>query len=67
MALSDKAMINLTSALREDVIDYIHADERYVMFMQEMIHDAVREKLGQIDDDVMGELALMIMDSMCLR
>jgi len=67
MALSNKTVQNLALALKPEVIDYIHEDERYVMFMQEVILDAIREKLGQIEDDLLYELSFSVMDSMCLR
>jgi hypothetical protein len=67
MALSNKTVQNLALALKPEVIDYIHEDERYVMFMQEVIVDAIREKLGQIEDDLLYELSFSVMDSMCLR
>lgn len=67
MALSSKTIQNLAAALKPEVIDYIHDDERYVMFMQEVIVDAIHEKLGKIEDDVLYELSFTVMDSMCLR
>ena len=67
MGLSAKTTQKLASALKEDVIDYIHKDERYVLFMQEVIRDAIAEKLGQMDEDVLCDLSHCIMDSMCLR
>jgi hypothetical protein len=67
MGLSAKTTQNLASALKEEVIDYIHKDERYVLFMQEIIPDAIREKLGNMDEEVLYELSTCVMDSMCLR
>lgn len=62
MALSNKTIQNLASALKQEVIDYIHDDERYVMFMQEVIIDAISEKLGEIEDDTLYELSFAVMD-----
>jgi hypothetical protein len=67
MALSSKTIQNLATALKPEVIDYIHNDECYVMFMQEVIVDAIHEKLGEIEDDVLYELSYTVMDSMFLR
>lgn len=67
MALSAKTTQNLASALKEEVIDYIHKDERYVLFMQEIIPDAIREKLGNMDEEVLYELSFCVMDSIYLR
>ena len=67
MALSSKTIHNLTSALKDEVIDYIHKDERYAEFMMEMIPDAITKTLGEIDGDVLYELSFCVMDSICLR
>lgn len=62
MTLSNQTYNKLASALAPEVIDYIHKDERYVLFMQEIIPDAVVDKMGQIDDEVLLELSMGIMD-----
>jgi hypothetical protein len=62
MTLSNQTYNKLASALAPEVIDYIHKDERYVLFMQEIIPDAVVDKMGQIDDEVLLELSMCIMD-----
>jgi hypothetical protein len=64
MTLSNQTYNKLASALVPEVIDYIHKDERYVLFMQEIIPDAVVDKMGQIDDEVLFELSMCIMDKM---
>lgn len=64
MTLSNQTYNKLASALAPEVIDYIHKDERYVLFMQEIIPDAVVDKMGQIDDEVLLELSMCIMDKM---
>jgi hypothetical protein len=67
MTLSTKAIHALSSALSDDVIDYIHQDERYAEFMIEMINDFLYEKMGQMNDVLQVELACCIMDRMSLR
>ena len=62
MTLSNQTYNKLASALAPEVIDCIHKDERYVLFMQEIIPDAVVDKMGQIDDEVLFELSMCIMD-----
>lgn len=64
MTLSNKTFQKLAEALTPEVIDYINKDERYVLFMQEIIPDALEDKLGQIDDDLKFELSMCIMDRM---
>lgn len=67
MTLSNQTFHNLSQALKSEVIDYIHQDERYVDFMQEIIPDAIHNKLGLMDENVLFELSLCVMNSICLR
>jgi hypothetical protein len=62
MALSDKSFQNIASALTPDVIKYIEQDSRYVDFMQEVIPDALKELMGDIDSDLKFQLSWAIMD-----
>lgn len=67
MTLSNSTFHNLSAALKPEVIDYIHQDQRYVEFLHEVIPDAIRSKLGPIDEEVLFELSCCVMDSICLR
>lgn len=67
MALSEKTISNLASALIPEVIDYIYEDQRWCEFMHEVIPDALQDKLGEIDEDLKFELALCIMDRIGLK
>lgn len=67
MALSSKTISDLASALVPEVIDYIYHDERWCEFMQEVIPDALQDKLGEVDEDLKFDLAMCIMDRICLK
>jgi hypothetical protein len=67
LALSNKTIQKLSNALTSEVIDYIQNDERYVEFMMEVIHDAVSQKLGSHDAELITELSMCIMDNILLR
>jgi hypothetical protein len=67
MALSNQTISNLASALVPEVIDYIYQDERWCEFMQEVIPDALQDKLGEVDEDLKFDLAMCIMDRICLK
>lgn len=67
MTLSSKTINNLASAMVPEVIDYIYQDERWCEFMQEVIPDALQDKLGQIDEDLKFDLAMCIMDRICFK
>ena len=67
MALSNKTINNLADALSQEVIDYIHDDERYVEFLMELIPDAIQDNIGNIDEDLKMDLTLSIIDHICFR
>jgi hypothetical protein len=62
MALSDNTFQNLADTLTYEVIEYIKADERYAIFMQQIIPECLEKKLGQIEENLKGELSFAIMD-----
>jgi hypothetical protein len=67
MTLSNETFQKLSTALKDEVIDYIHQDERYAEMMMEVIPDAIQEKLGLMDCDILTELSCCIMDKIFLR
>jgi hypothetical protein len=67
MALSDQTISRLASALVPEVIDYIYQDERWCEFMQEVIPDALHDKLGEIDEELKFNLSMCIMDRICFK
>ncbi len=62
MALSNKTFNKLAEALTPEVVDYIIQDERWVDFMQEIVPDAIMNKMGDLDPDVLYELSMCVMD-----
>lgn len=67
MSLSNQTFRKLTLALTPEVIEYIHNDERYVLFLQEIIPDAIVNKMGDVDKGVLYELSMCIMDNMFIK
>jgi len=60
MALSDRTIQRLADALCDDVASYIADDHRFFDLMVELIPDAIRDKLGDVDDMVLAELSMCI-------
>lgn len=67
MSLSSKTFQKLAETLTPEVIEYINDDERYAEFMQEIIPDALREKMGSLEDVLLYELSFCIMDRIFLQ
>jgi hypothetical protein len=60
MALSDSTIQRLADALSDDVAQFITEDERFFDLMVELIPDAIRDKLGDVDDMVLADLSMCI-------
>jgi hypothetical protein len=67
MTLSTQTLHNLSDALKSEVLDYIRYNDRYVSTMYELISDAIHDKLGPVDDDVLTELTFITFDSLTLN
>jgi len=67
MALSSQTVSNLANALKPEVIDYIYTDERLCEFLHEIVPDAIKSKLGPVDEDVLFDLSLCVMDRIILK
>ena len=62
MTLSTKTYHQLAVALTPEVIEYIFNSESWVDFLQTVVLDAITDKLGRIDEEVLYELSLIVMD-----
>jgi len=67
MALSDKTIQSLAIVLTQEVIEYIYADERWIDFMIEMTSDAIKEKLGTDDSNLITELGQCVIENILLK
>jgi len=67
VTLSNKTTRQLGIALTSEVMEYIYQDERWIDFMHEIIPDAIQEKIGNIDADLLFELSLIVMENIHLK
>ena len=67
MTLSNKTTRKLGIALTSEVIDYIYQDERWIDFMHEIIPDAIKEKIGNLNEDLLFELSLIVMENIHMK
>lgn len=63
MALSNKALQTLSKAITKEVVEEIFSSDAYVEFMMGIIPDVIQEKMGALDDELLGELAFMVFDN----
>ena len=67
MALSNQTISKLADSLKPEVIDFIYEDERWTMFLHEIVPDAIQTKLGPVDDEVLFDLSMCVMDRIILK
>ena len=67
MSLSDQTTTKIANALKGEVIEYIYQHERYAEFMQDMIVSAINEKMGEMDDELLFDLSMLIFDQIELK
>lgn len=67
MTLSTTTISQIADALKPEVIEYIYSDEKYAEFMQEMIICAIDAKMGEMDDDLLYDLGMLIFDRIELK
>jgi hypothetical protein len=62
MTLSTQTLNNLASALKPDVMEYVLSDHRLADVMIDILCDAIKEKLGPVDNEVLIELSCIIFE-----
>jgi len=67
MPLSNKTVSNIADALKSEIIDHIYANESYVSVMQQLISEALDAKMGEMDDDLYFDLAMVLFDRIELK
>ena len=67
MSLSAKCVSQLADALKNDVINYMYEDERYAELMHDLVSDALRAKLGDVDEDLFFEIGMCLVDRIELK
>ena len=67
MQLSATSISKIADALKPAVIEYIFADSGYAEYMQEAISRAIHETMGNMDNELMFDLAMLIFDRIELK
>jgi len=67
MQLSSQSVSKIATALKPAVIDYIYADEGFAEYMQTAIIEGIRNTMGDMDEDLLFELGMLIFDRIELK
>ena len=63
---SDTTLNQLANALVDDSIQYILDNERFIKIIDETIEASIRDRLGEVEEEVLGELRDYIMERISL-
>lgn len=67
MSLSNKSMNNIAKAIVQEVVEELFESDEWIEFLHTNIGEIIVNKLGQIDDEVLGELIICTADRIGLR
>lgn len=67
MALSDETIERLAEALSPEAVEYIQQSDEYLQFMTEQLTKFLKERMGEMDNDVAVEIiGIIFADNMNL-
>ena len=67
MQLSTQSVSKIADALKPAVLEYIYADDGFTEYMQTAVVDAIRTTMGDMDEDLLFELGMLIFDRIELK
>jgi hypothetical protein len=67
MKLSVQSVSKIADALKPTVLEYIYADEAFTEYMQTAVVDAIQSTMGNMDEDLLFELGVLIFDRIELK
>jgi hypothetical protein len=67
MQLSAESISKIADALKPAVLEYIYADEKFTEYMQTAIVEGIQGAMGDMDQDLLFEIGMLIFDRIELR
>ena len=67
MKLSTTSVTKIADALKPEVINYIYEDEGYTEYMQTAVVEGIRAVMGDMDEDLLFEIGMLIFDRIELK
>lgn len=67
MQLSTQSISKIADALKPAVLEYIYADEKFTEYMQTAIVEGIQGAMGDMDQDLLFEIGMLIFDRIELR
>ena len=67
MKLSNQSISKIADALKPSVIDYVYMDEGFIESLQTAVIEGIRDTMGDMDEDLLFELGMLIFNQIELK
>jgi len=67
MKLSNSSITQIADALKPAVMNYIYEDEGFTEYMQTAIIEGIKDAMGDMDEDLLFEIGMLIFDRIGLK
>lgn len=67
MQLSTQSVSKIADALKPSVIDYVSMNESFVEVLQTAIIEGIRDTMGDMDEDLLFEIGMLLFDRIELK
>ena len=67
MNLSTQSVSKIADALKPSVIDYVSMNESFVEVLQTAIIEGIRDTMGDMDEDLLFEIGMLLFDRIELK
>jgi hypothetical protein len=67
MKLSNTSVSKIADAIKPAVIDYIYGDPEYAEYMQTAVIEGIRSVMGDMDEDLLFEIGMLVFDRIELK
>lgn len=67
MKLSNSSITKIADALKPAIIDYIYGDECFTEYMQTAVVEGIKDAMGDMDEDLLFEIGMLIFDRIELK
>jgi hypothetical protein len=67
MKLSNSSITQIADALKPAVMNYIYEDDGFTEYMQTAVVEGIRNAMGDMDEDLLFEIGMLIFDRIELK
>jgi hypothetical protein len=67
MKLSNSSVSKIADALKPAVLNYIYEDETFTQYMQDAVTEGIRSVMGDMDEDLLFEIGMLLFDRIELK